>query len=168
MPDPGGEVVRGDIGPVLHLTRELPVPVEEAWALLTESYLLEQWLGRWERDLDTGQTWLTMAEHGAEAAPEEFVIHECTAPRRLTIELHTSAGTWYLRVTLAEDAHREDVTGLVFHQRHESVDLASVGPGWEYYLDRLVAAAAGDSADAVAWEDYHPAMAGYYGELDPA
>ncbi|WP_297082069.1 SRPBCC domain-containing protein [uncultured Demequina sp.] len=166
MPDPAGEFVRGEVGPVLQLTRELPVGVDEAWALLTESHLLEQWIARWERDLDTGRTWLTMIEGGAEAAPEEFIVHECTAPRHLTIEARTSAGIWYLRATLAEDAYREHVTGLVFHQRLENVDLGAVGPGWEYYLDRLVAVAAGGSADAVAWEDYHSAMAGYYSELE--
>jgi hypothetical protein len=31
---------------------------------------------------------------------------------------------------------------------------ASVGPGWEYYLDRLGAALAGTDVDGIDWEAY--------------
>ena len=44
--------------------------------------------------------------------------------------------------------------------------MESVGPGWEYYLDRLVAAETGGDPDAVDFaRDYHPAMSGHYRPL---
>ena len=40
-----------------------------------------------------------------------------------------------------------------------------MGPGWEYYLDRLVAAETGGDLAAIDFErDYYPAMAEYYRE----
>ena len=39
----------------------------------------------------------------------------------------------------------------------------SVGPGWEYYLDRLVAAETGGDPATVDFDrDYYPAMAEHY------
>lgn len=40
--------------------------------------------------------------------------------------------------------------------------IENVGPGWEYYLDRLAAALGGTDPDHVDWEDYYPAMQPYY------
>ena len=42
-------------------------------------------------------------------------------------------------------------------------DVPSVGPGWEYYLDRLVAAETGGDPATVDFDrDYYPAMAEHY------
>ena len=38
-----------------------------------------------------------------------------------------------------------------------------MGAGWEYYLDRLVAAETGGDVDAVDFDrDYYPAMAAHF------
>jgi len=43
------------------------------------------------------------------------------------------------------------------------VSLAeSVGPGWDYYLDRLVAAETGGDLTAIDFDDYYPAFAAHY------
>ena len=42
---------------------------------------------------------------------------------------------------------------------------ADVGPGWDYYLDRLVAAETGGDVAAVDFTDYHPADSDYYRSL---
>jgi hypothetical protein len=40
-----------------------------------------------------------------------------------------------------------------------------VGPGWEYYLDRLVAAETGGDVAAIDFDrDYYPAMQEHYRE----
>lgn len=47
--------------------------------------------------------------------------------------------------------------------------LESVEPGWEYYLDRLVAAETGGDPSAIDFDrDYYPALSSYYAGLRPA
>jgi hypothetical protein len=41
----------------------------------------------------------------------------------------------------------------------------NVGPGWEYYLDRLVAAETGGDPAAIEFGDYYPAMSEHYRTL---
>jgi hypothetical protein len=38
----------------------------------------------------------------------------------------------------------------------------SVGPGWEYYLDRMVAAETGADPGALVWDDYYPGLRHHY------
>ena len=74
---------------------------------------------------------------------------------------------WRLRVTL-DSADTGAGTALVFTQPISGVEQMApdVGPGWEYYLDRLVAAETGGDPDAVDFaRDYHPAMSGHYRPL---
>lgn len=48
----------------------------------------------------------------------------------------------------------------------DPVEAESVGPGWEYYLDRLVAAETGGDVGAIDFErDYFPAMQDFYRSL---
>jgi hypothetical protein len=55
------------------------------------------------------------------------------------------------------------VTTLRFGQRLTDPETAaSVGPGWEYYLDRLVAAEAGNDLTGIDFDDYYPALAEHY------
>ena len=53
------------------------------------------------------------------------------------------------------------MTTLAFSQPDvDPEDALSVGPGWEFYLDRLVAAETGGDLAAIDFErDYYPAMA---------
>jgi hypothetical protein len=43
------------------------------------------------------------------------------------------------------------------------VDISNVGPGWEYYLDLLVASR--DDRPLPAFDDYFPAQQAYYAGL---
>lgn len=62
-------------------------------------------------------------------------------------------GTWRLSASLTE---REGTTTLVFtHRLAEPYDASGVGPGWQYYLDRLGAVLTGAPVPA-AWDDYWP------------
>ena len=38
----------------------------------------------------------------------------------------------------------------------------SVGPGWEYYLDRLVAAESGGDPASLDFDDYYPSQSEHY------
>ena len=59
------------------------------------------------------------------------------------------------------------VTTLRFvHHLDDGVDVGSVGPGWEYYLDMLVASR--DKQELPKFDDYYPAQQQYYQELEPS
>ena len=67
-------------------------------------------------------------------------------------------GSWHLEARLAEDA---GVTTLTFTQHlDEGADVGSMGPGWEYYLDRLVSSH--DGGPSPDFDDYFPAQKAYY------
>jgi len=59
-------------------------------------------------------------------------------------------------------------TTLTFGQRlNPGEEVGSIGPGWEYYLDRLVAAHDGKDVATVVWDDYYPALKDAYQALAP-
>jgi hypothetical protein len=63
-------------------------------------------------------------------------------------------GTWHLDLVLAESG---GVTELRFTQHMtDPADVGQVGPGWEYYLDALVAAR--DGQPMPTFDDYYPSM----------
>ncbi|GAA4432314.1 hypothetical protein GCM10023169_37950 [Georgenia halophila] len=75
----------------------------------------------------------------------------------------TGGDSWSFAITLAEDG---DGTHLEFVQELTDPEvLPSVGPGWEYYLDRLAANLGGEPIEDVQFDDYYPAMSGYFTEL---
>jgi hypothetical protein len=58
-----------------------------------------------------------------------------------------------------------DGEGCFVAIRHVDVDPAmvgEVGPGWEYYADRWLAASTGGDPTAVDFAEYHPAMAEHF------
>ncbi len=64
-----------------------------------------------------------------------------TPPRTLKVTSNVGQHVWYLDVELSET---DGVTTLAFSQPDvDREDALSVGPGWEYYLDRLVAVETG-------------------------
>jgi uncharacterized protein YndB with AHSA1/START domain len=147
------------------LTRTFRAPIVGVWAAVTEPERLARWIGTWEGDPADGQVEFRMLFEGDGAAPEPVTIDECAPPRllALTNTMPTEDGsrlTWQLRLDLSE---ADGTTTLVFAQSLPDLELAaSMGPGWDYYLDRLVAAESGDDVDAVRFEDYYPALAGHY------
>jgi hypothetical protein len=91
-----------------------------------------------------------------------MVIRECDPPHRLAVTSQVGDQGWYLEVDLAEE---DGVTTLTFSQPGlDPDDAPSIGPGWDYYFDRLVAAEAGGELPSPAdfEHDYFPAMAEYY------
>jgi uncharacterized protein YndB with AHSA1/START domain len=84
-------------------------------------------------------------------------IDACEPPRRLAL---STQGTWGVKVeiTLTQTG---SVTELRFVHHLTDRKLArDFGPGWEYYLDNLVAARAG--AKLPTFDEYHPSMQAHY------
>ena len=131
------------------------------WAAITEPERVARWLGTWTGDPATGTVLFRDDVRGQEPPGDEMEIRECEPPRRLAVTSQVGEQRWYLDVDLSE---ADGVTTLAFSQPDvDPEDALSVGPGWEYYLDRLVAAETGGDLAAIDFErDYYPAMADYY------
>ena len=157
----GYKEVRGDAAYVV-LTRTFHAPIEDVWAAVTESDRLGRWIGTWTGDPASGQVEFLMTAEGA-VEPQTHYIDACEPPRRLAT--HSSSPmdpdqAWHLTIDLAEV---DGVTTLTFGQvMSDAVPVESVGPGWDYYLDRLVAAESGDDVSALDFNDYYPAFAEHY------
>ena len=151
-----GTVTDIDGHPNLVLTRTFAAPAAEVWRELTESARLERWIGRWEGDPRTGHVAFFMTAEDEEAPPEEYTILECDPPRRFAGDTSAGTGSWHLWFELVD---KGEATLLVFGQRLNPEDeVGSIGPGWEYYLDRLVAVHKGRDAATVPWSAYFPSL----------
>ena len=151
--------------PTLVLERTFRAPVEDVWAAVTEPDRLVRCIGTWSGDPASGTVQFRMTAEGEEVQAETVTVHECDPPARLVLSWTSegpSGGLWEIALDLAED---DGVTTLTFTQRvHDAATGRDVGPGWEYYLDRLVAAHGDGDVAAVVWADYE-GMTDHYGAL---
>lgn len=153
-PTPTGRLSGRD----LVLTRTFRAPIEDVWASVTEPERTARWFGPWTGEAGPGRTvTVTMGfEDGAPAC--DLRIDACEPPRRLDVSMVDEFGHWRMSLELDE---REGVTELrLTHHLDDGANPADVGPGWEYYLDNLVAARAGDPLPSFA--DYDPALRAHY------
>lgn len=162
--EPTGYLSTGVVGPELIIARRIPFVIDAVWNHLSDPELLNTWYGTYEGDPATGSVVLTAQE--APDQPGDVQIQHCEAPNALAVVLQSPAGDWALSVTLSAEG---DETDLEFRQRlddleHEAADL---GPGWEYYIDRLIVALEGGDPDSLQWDDYHPALCAHYGRERP-
>ncbi|SKB10096.1 SRPBCC domain-containing protein [Aeromicrobium choanae] len=143
------------------LTRTFRAPIKSVWAAITESDRLARWIGTWSGDPSSGSVEFRMNAEGDDVQDETFTIHRCEPPHLL--EVSSPAGetdTFDLLLELTETA---GTTTLTFSQSMTDPELAAnVGPGWEYYLDRLVAAESGNDVAAISFDDYHPGQSDHY------
>ncbi len=150
----------------LTFTRTFAAPLEDVWAACTEPARMEPWIGTWTGDPAAGQVVFRMTAEGDDVPEEVYLVEACEPPRRFVVRSRDAApfsadGSgprvhWQHTLELAE---ADGVTTLSFTQvvpdGPVGADMvASVGPGWDYYLDRLVAAVAGDDLATVVFEPY--------------
>jgi uncharacterized protein YndB with AHSA1/START domain len=142
--------------------RTFRAPIESVWAAVTESDRLERWIGTWTGDPASGAVLFRMNAEGDEVKPETFTIDDCDAPHRLalTSQVVGENSVWHFVLELTEAG---GTTTLTFSQSVPDAEMAAgVGPGWEFYLDRLVAAETGGDVAALDFTDYHPAQSEHY------
>lgn len=162
-PTPTGTVGDGPRGREVRFTRRYRATREAVWAALTESDRLERWIGRWEGDPATGRVTFFMTAEGEGVEGEEYSIVECDPPHRFAADTAVGEQRWHLRFEL--ESEEIGVTRLTFAQLLGDDDMSSVGPGWEYYLDRLTASLEGGDIAAIDFDDYYPAMKEHYAAL---
>ena len=143
--------------------REFRAPIADVWAAVTEPERLVRWIGTWAGDPASGEIAFRMTAEAEDAPEEKVFIDECHEPTRLVMRAarpddHSQLWSW--QIDLSET---DGVTTLTFAQEVINVTLAeSVGPGWDYYLDRMVAAETGGDLTAIDFNDYYPALAAHY------
>ena len=166
---PTGRLLRTPDGVDLVLTRGFALPVEEVWAALTESARTALWFGPWEGDGAPGGSARVRMLFEEETPWIELHIETCEAPHRLIVTTVDEAGSWRLELKLSGtpgDGSGAEPGGtelsFIQHLRTEA-GVGEIGPGWEYYLDKLRASL--DGTPQPVFEDYYPAQKSYFEDL---
>ncbi|AEV85491.1 ATPase [Actinoplanes sp. SE50] len=153
-PTPTGRLLGDD----LVLTRTFRAPIDDVWASMTESDRTARWFGPWRGEPGPGRVIKVQMAHEEGRPWMDMTIDACEPPRRLAVCAGEETDRWRLEMTLAEAA---GVTTLTFTQHLTTLDgVGEVGPGWEYYLDALVAARA--DAPMPSFDDYYPSLKEHY------
>lgn len=157
-PRPTGTILFTDEARDLVLTRTFRADVEDVWASITEPERTARWFGSWSGDAAPGKT-IRFRPGFEEGAPEnDMVIDACEPPRHLAVTTIDDSGSWHLEARLEQSGN---TTTLTFtHHLDDNTDAGSIGPGWEYYLDMLVASR--DGTPLPNFDDYYPAQQAYY------
>jgi uncharacterized protein YndB with AHSA1/START domain len=153
-PKPTGRIQGND----LILTRRFRAPIEDVWTSVTKSESTARWFGPWEGEAGPGKTVRVQLIHEKDQPWTNVRIDACDAPRHLALTTKDDHGEWSLELTLVQHG---DTTELTFvHHLTDKKLAGDVGPGWEYYLDVLVAARAGEKLPS--FDDYYPSQKAYY------
>ena len=141
--------------------RRLPLSVEEAWAAVTDPARTAPWIGPRLGDQTSGTIEMTMsAEAGAPVVPVGIVRRE--APELLVLRLGPDG--WVVTVRIEGDD--DEVIVSLEQEIADARSASDIGPGWDFYLDRLVEAEAGRDPEALSFSpDYHPGLAAHYRAL---
>ncbi|MFD1814294.1 SRPBCC family protein [Rhodococcus gannanensis] len=137
---PTGRLVRREDGADLVIDRTFPEPVDEMWAAITESDRTATWFGPWTGTAAPGNTIRVQMRFEDGEPWMDMTIEECERPTRYVLSSSDDFGSWLMEMQVAAEPDGCRVR-LIQHLDSASVALAAdTGPGWEYYLDLLVAA----------------------------
>ncbi|MEV6303265.1 SRPBCC family protein [Actinoplanes sp. NPDC051861] len=144
-------------GTDLVVTRTFSAGVEDVWASVTEPERTARWYGTWEGEAAPGSTVKVQMAFEDGKPWTDMLIEVCEPPRRLVLFSTDEVGQWRIELRVRPVGDSTELS-LV---HHDAVDGAGdFGPGWEWYLDNLVAAREGTPQPS--FDDYYPAMKGYY------
>ena len=145
----------------LVLERRVAHDALAVWPYFAESRELGMWFGAYAGDPDSGEVVVAMSAEEGDATIAVEIL-DCVAPEHLAVLTNDEHGSWSLEVELVDGGH-EQGSGTTVRFTHHDVVLAAlpeIGPGWEWYLDRLVAAL--DGRPMPEWDDYYPALRAAY------
>jgi len=143
----------------LVLTRRFDAPIEDVWTSITKSESTARWYGSWTGTPGAGNTIKIKMLFEQDGPESEAHIDVCEPPRRLAL---TSKGAYgvKLEITLTQTGSVTELR-FVHHLNERTRKMArDFGPGWEYYLDNLVAARAGETLPK--FDEYYPSMQAHY------
>jgi uncharacterized protein YndB with AHSA1/START domain len=145
----------------LMLTRTFRADIDDVWASVTESERTARWFGPWTGEAGPGRTVKVQMAYEEGSPPVEARIEACEPPRRLAVSTVDEAGAWHLELLLTAADGYTELT--LVHHLESTEGIGEVGSGWEYYLDNLVAARAGEPLPD--FNDYYPSMKSYFEAL---
>jgi len=156
---PNGQLVHTTDGMELMVRRTFRASIEDVWASVTEPDRTARWFGTWTGDAVPGR--MIKVQMGVEdTAPWlDKRIEACEPPRRLALANESGA----MRIELLLSHSEGDTEIRLVHHLDPTDEIGAYGPGWEYYLDMLVAARA--DLPRPNLDDYFPAMKRYYEAL---
>ena len=139
-----GRVVRDRRGLDLIVERTVPAPAAEVWKWLTASTHLKKWIGSYKgTPIVGGEIAFSMSfEEGSGSS--QVTVTECAQETRFVLDWVAGNGggaPWHVAVSIA-DLGASTVVFLA-QRISDPKQAGEVGPGWEYYLDRMLAARSG-------------------------
>ncbi|MEV0129260.1 SRPBCC family protein [Dactylosporangium sp. NPDC050688] len=154
---PTGRWIPTATGGDLVIIRTFQAPAEDVWASVTEPERTARWFGPWKGDGRPGGT-IEFQMVQEEGAPWfDAVIEACEPPHRLAL----TSSTAHLELVLTPVAAGTEL--CLVHHLSGPEGVADFGPGWEFYLDALVASR--DGIPMPRFEDYDPSMRPYFTAL---
>ena len=158
---PTGRLFPTADGNDLVVSRTFRAPIEDVWASVTEPERTARWFGPWEGDAGPGRTIKMQMAYEEQAPWFDVRIEACDPPRRLSVSMGDEPGGQRVELLLSHTDGRTELR-LVHHLTPTDA-VGEMGPGWEYYLDMLVAARNGSPTPD--FDDYYPSMKPYYEAL---
>ena len=156
--NPTGRILQRLGGVDIVITRLIRGTVDDVWASVTESERTARWIGRWEGEAAPGNTIRVQWTFEEGAAWTDARIESCTAPTFLSLTVGDAADPWLLDLTLID---RGELTELTLTQhRADAGGAGEIGPGWEYYLDNLIASR--ENTALPDFDDYYPELKSYF------
>jgi len=155
---PRGDVLATEEGVRIVFEREYPDPIEDVWSAVTEPDRLERWIGTYTGERTVGATVQFAMTAEGQVDPEPVTIVACDPPRHLVLDwLVPDQPLWRVEVSLLESGTG---TALTFvHHLSDSSAAGDLGPGWQYYLDRLGASLEGGEMPEF---DHYLGLKGHY------
>ena len=162
---PTGRLVSTADGNELIVSRTFRAPIQDVWASVTAPDRTARWFGTWKGNAAAGRMIKIQMGFEDQAPWLDKRIDACDPPRRLA--LSNESGNMRIELLLS---HTDGLTELrLVHHLDPGDEISAYGPGWEYYLDMLVASR--DDLPRPSFDDYYP-MKPYYEALptqaDPA
>lgn len=157
-PTPNGTLLRADAGHDLVVTRLLSASLAESWAWITDPERTAAWFGTWEGESGVGNEVRVQLGFEETSPWSTMRILECDASNRVRLLSLGEQEGWDVALELRAQDVATELRFIMY-----GIDVAQVGeigPGWEYYLDNLVASMTG--AELPDFNDYYPAQREYF------
>jgi uncharacterized protein YndB with AHSA1/START domain len=158
-PTPTGRLSGND----LVLTRTFRAPIADVWTSVTSSESTARWFGPWERVPGDDDKKIRIQMAFEETKPWlDGTIDQCDAPHLLSLRTKGMYAEKRLSLKLTE-ASGTTTLEFVHHEINRKM-MGELGPGWEYYLDMLVAARERNAPPK--FDDYYPAQKEHFISLE--